>query len=243
MVATVSGHPAAESYSDPRLASGTVPGTKGIRLTTMKAALPLFLDVARRANRKVAPLSARDTWSIGIRPPRAGSHSQTSDHAGWACDFWAAGIGAHTWPPRMNAKQARVMRRIVHSYKTRDGRRVFGWGAHESLGGDYTQTVNNDPMHVFVRPGITANDLAEVQRRMSIRDNGTRERSIATPVATAKVTRRSRVFGKPGDRSTRAGHRERGQTVHVVDSRKLGRAVWLQLRNGKWLRAKRTDWQ
>lgn len=175
MARTVSGHPAARSYGDPRLRTRTVPGTT-IRLTTMRPALPLYLHLAKRLNRKVRPLSVKDTWSIAMKPPAAGPQDAHSDHEGWACDFWASTIGAHTWPSRMPDDLAKIMLRIVSSYRTADGRRIFGWGAHESQGGDYTKTVNSDPMHVFVRPGITAADLRECRRRMGIRLNGRNKR-------------------------------------------------------------------
>lgn len=174
MTLTISGHPAATSYEDRHLRTGVVPGTNGIKLTTWAAALPLFLHCAKRLNRKVKPLSARNTWSIGIRQARMASGE--SDHAGWAIDLWSDDIGAHTWPPRMSAAQAKVVLRIVSSYRTKDGRRIFGWGAHASLGGDYQHTASNDPMHIYVRPGITVADLRECRKRMGIRTNGRNKR-------------------------------------------------------------------
>jgi hypothetical protein len=179
-VLTVSGHPAAEDYDDPRLAAGTIPGTD-IKITTMAGCLPLFLHLMARLNLEVWPLSWRDTWSIGIRKARMGS--STSDHAGWATDSWADGIGAHTWPPRMSMTQAARMHTVVHTYRTADGRRIFGWGAHSSLGGDYTKTASNDPMHVFVRPGITEADLVACAKRMGIGPDG-----VNRSVRKVKVT-------------------------------------------------------
>lgn len=170
MTTTMSGHPAANDYDDKRLATGVVPGTDGIKLTVFKGCLPLFLHCAARLNAEVAKLRKHDTWSIGIRQARMGD--KTSDHAGWAIDAWADGIGAHTWPPKMSAAQAERMLAVVSSYRTADGRRVFGWGAHSSLGGDYQKHASNDPMHVYIRPGVTEADVAAVAKRMGIGSDG-----------------------------------------------------------------------
>lgn len=240
MASTVSEHPAAKSYDDPRLSRRTIPGTGNIALTTMTVALPLYLDLARRLNRKVAPLSKRDTWSISIRPPAAGDPDAISDHAGWACDFWSSGIGAHTWPPRMSAKQARIMRRIVHSYKTSDGRRIFGWGAHSSLGGDYDQPRNNDPMHVFVRPGITPDDLRAVRAAMGISKGGRRRARFGT----VRFRLTSAAYRVPGAQNTRRPKRKRrrGTTMRVAAWQRVGRRDWIRDVRGDWFRARRTDW-
>ena len=193
MGTTISGHPAANDYDDPRLDTGEVPGNaEGVKLTVFKGCLPLFLHCAARLDREVEPLRKRDTWSIGVRQARMGS--TTSDHAGWAMDCWADGIGAHTWPPRMSQAKAAKMLAVVSSYRTPDGRRIFGWGAHESLGGDYRKQASNDPMHVFVRPGITEADVAACAKRLGIKADGTE-----APTRTAgriKVTGSGRLSAR-----------------------------------------------
>ena len=203
MGTTISGHPAANDYDDARLATGVVPGTDGIKLTVFRGCLPLFLHCAARLSAEVAPLRKHDTWSIGIRDARMASG--ISDHAGWAIDCWADGIGAHTWPPKMSAEQARKMLAIVSSYKTAGGRRIFGWGAHDSLGGDYHKQASNDPMHVYVRSGITEADVADAAKRLGIGPDGKPTAPPAgaatgvhtvlvggrTPMARAEVIRQS----------------------------------------------------
>lgn len=221
MGTTISGHPAANDYDDARLATGVVPGNaEGVKLTVMRGCLPLFLHCAARLDREVEPLRKRDTWSIGIRDARMASG--ISDHAGWACDFWADGIGAHTWPPRMSAEKARKMLTIVASYKTPDGRRIFGWGAHESLGGDYRKTASNDPMHVFVRSGITEADVAACAKRLRIRVDGTVAPIPTTGVRRIKVTGSGRLTASDIAKTLGIGVR------HIV-----ARNLWLLARRAR----------
>jgi hypothetical protein len=88
-----------------------------------------------------------------------------SDHAGYAIDCWASGIGAHTWPSKMPARVAKQVGRILEEYRTDDGRFVFLWGAASIAPGvDYKGPTHrtqkgNDPMHFAVARGITVKDL------------------------------------------------------------------------------------
>lgn len=173
---TISGHQAITSWGSPLLRAARIPGTK-ISLRTRRAALPLFLHVAARLNKEVQALSPKDTWSFNYRKPRMGSG--TSDHAGYAIDCWSSTIGAHTWPSRMPKTKARKMAKILESYKTKDGRHVFGWGiAKVAPGGDiytgptYNNPKYNDPMHVFIAPGISMRDVMNVRKAMKIDRNG-----------------------------------------------------------------------
>lgn len=167
MARSVSGHEVLRP-GDPRLATGTIPGTKR-RLTLHRTALPLFLNAFAALSAEVKPLSW-DTWSYAYRPARAAA--AWSDHAaGLAADAWSGSIGAQVWPARMTQAQAGRMLAVLRRYKTADGRRILGWGARAELGGDYHRI--NDPMHVYVRPGIGVADLVECQHRMGIRGDGT----------------------------------------------------------------------
>lgn len=189
MPTTISGHPAATTSGDPRLAVGTIPGTD-ITLRTMRVALPLFLHVAAALDKEVEPLQKRNTWSYNYRPPRMGSG--VSDHSGWAIDLWSDGIGMHTWPSRMPKAKAQKMGRILERYRTEDGRYVFGWGAAniapgvDYKGKTYTKQSSNDPMHVFIAPGIDANDLREVIDRMNISATGGSKNPAPAPVIKPK---------------------------------------------------------
>lgn len=173
MGSTVSGHPGRPAGSL-HLRTGTVPDT-GIRITTDRAALPLFLAVLRRLHRHVKPLG-KDTWSFCWRPIRTG-HA-LSDHAGWAVDVWASGVGANTMtaPSHMPADVARGVSRILEDFRTPDGRRVFGWGQRRGEPGvTYSGPMYSrlaDPMHIFVAPGISGDDLRATRRRMGIGRDG-----------------------------------------------------------------------
>ncbi len=68
--------------------------------------------------------------------------------------------------------------------------------------------------------------------------------------ANPKVTKATgaRVWGTPYVKSTKAGRRKRGERVPVDGHRawlnRRGKPVtWLRLHNGRWVKAKRTDWR
>lgn len=173
---TISGHQAITSWSSPLLRVAQIPGTK-ISLRMRKAVLPLFLHVSARLNDEVQALSPKDTWSFNYRKPRMGSG--VSDHAGYAADLWSSTIGAHTWPSKMPKTKAKKMAAVLSEYRTKDGRYVFGWGiAKVAPGGDiykgptYNNPQFNDPMHIFVAPGITMRDCMRVRKEMKIDRNG-----------------------------------------------------------------------
>lgn len=178
MANTISGHRAITSTRSPLLAVRRVPG-RPISLRTHRAYLPLFLRLAVLLDIRVEPLKTRNTWSYAYRAPRMGSSSSISDHAGYACDFWSDGIGAHTWPSRMDRSEALAMSHVLEGFRTVDGRHIFGWGATASAPGviytgpTYTKPESNDPMHVFVAPGISVLDALRARRKMSIKGDGT----------------------------------------------------------------------
>jgi hypothetical protein len=177
MTTTVSGHPAIKSWSSPMLAARPIPGTR-INIRTRKSCLPLFLHLAARLNKEVRRLNPRDTWSYNFRPIRMGQ-SAVSDHAGYGVDLWSSTTGAHVWPSRMPAADARKISRILEDYKTPDGRYVFGWGASRLAPGvvfkgfTHRTQAGNDPMHFIIARGITTADLMATRRAMKIKLNGT----------------------------------------------------------------------
>jgi hypothetical protein len=176
MSKTVSGHDAIKSWGSPLLAARKIPGTN-ITLRTRRSALPLFLHLAARLNTEVKPLSPRDTWSFNYRPIRLGQ--AVSDHAGYAIDCWASGIGAMTWPSKMPAKIAKQIGRVLEDYMTPDGRYIFLWGASSLAPGvDYKGPTHrtqrgNDPMHFAIARGVTNQDLMRTRKAMRLRLDGT----------------------------------------------------------------------
>lgn len=176
MTQTLSGHDAITSSSDPRLASALIPGTKRVRITTRRGCLPLFVDCLRRLNVQVKPLGW-DTWSYAYRPPRAGSG--ISDHAGYAVDCWSGTIGANTWPTNMSRDEARAMSKVLEHYKI-DGKHIFGWGVYNGspgvtyTGPVYHSTRYNDPMHVFIAPGVNMTMCRRLAHQMGLKADGTR---------------------------------------------------------------------
>lgn len=65
---------------------------------------------------------------------------------------------------------------------------------------------------------------------------------------TVTLTRAARVWGTPYDRASRHGRRAKGARALVVEARRwrnrVGHKVlWLQLANGRWIKASRTNWR
>lgn len=175
MATTLSGHTALVPTSL-LLSTRAVPG-RPEKLRTHRAYLPLFLRLAVLLDNRVQQLSTADTWSYNYRQARMASG--LSDHAGYACDFWSAGIGAHIWPTHMPADKATAMGHVLEGFRTVDGRHIFGWGAVKGAPGVdytgplYTQHASSDPMHVYVAPGVSPLDAWKARKAMGIRADGT----------------------------------------------------------------------
>ena len=175
MTRTLSGHSAIVYSLSPFLKKGWIPG-RLVWVKTHRVYLPLFLRMAVLLDIKVKPHKQRNTWSYYYRQARMSSG--TSDHAGYACDFWSDDIGAHTWPSRMSAIEAANMSAVLEKFKTASGKHIFGWGACNLAPGvvytgpTYDHPESHDPMHVFIAPGVTWADAREVIKRMGIQPDG-----------------------------------------------------------------------
>jgi len=128
---------------------------------------------------QVIKLTMRNTWSYYYRAPRMGSTSSVSDHAGYAVDCWSDKAGAHTWPSRMSKEAALQISAILETFRTPDGRHIFGWGACRLAPGvvytgpTYSKRESHDPMHFYRAPGITNADVRACIKAKRIRTNGT----------------------------------------------------------------------
>ena len=176
MTKTVSGHDAIKFSLSPHLRKCTVPG-RPIWIRVSREYAPLFLRLMVLLD-QVEKLTQRNTWSYNYRPPRMGSASSVSDHAGYAIDCWSDGIGTHTWPSRMPAVDAKKISAILKGFKTPSGELVFGWGAcKDAPGVDYPNTyskhASNDPMHFYIAPGITPADAVIAIKHLGILKDGT----------------------------------------------------------------------
>lgn len=169
---TVSGYPSLRPFSS-RLKRGRVPYIKQrVTLTCDKEILPLFLHLTATLDKHVSPILSRNTWSYADRKARMANAD--SDHrGGQAIDVWSDTLGAQTrvGRERMPAAKAAVVLRILKNYRTKDGRRIFGWGASTRIGGDYRNV--NDAMHIYRRPGISDADVRWCIAHLKIKPNGT----------------------------------------------------------------------
>lgn len=161
----------------PALASGVVPGTTR-RVTTVKAALPLFLAYLADWHREVMPIDGStayrgpDGWLY--RESRTGGG--LSNHAsGTAVDVRYDVLKADH-QRHMTAAQTAAVHRLLDRYVSATGRRVFGWG------GDWTVGTYCDEMHTELAQSwatgaqgrtSTPADVAEVIARLRIRPDGT----------------------------------------------------------------------
>jgi hypothetical protein len=78
---------------------------------------------------------------------------------------------------RLTRRYSSRISAILRTFATPSGELVFGWGASDRTPGvDYPHTYHrlSDPMHFFIRPGITVSDLRAVRKHMGINANGTR---------------------------------------------------------------------
>lgn len=178
MSKTISGHNAIRSAVSPFLTRKYVPG-RPIWIQTHRNYSPLFLRLLVLLD-QVEPLKLSNTWSYNYRPPRMGSGF--SDHAGYAVDCWSNGIGTHTWPSRMPKDKAVAISKILETFKTNDGRYIFGWGICSDSPGvtyggpTYSKHASNDPMHFYIAPSVSTADAAAAIKRLGINSDGTVEK-------------------------------------------------------------------
>lgn len=163
---SLSGHPVIRYSISPALRTIKVPG-RPVQVKVRRDYAPLFARLLVLLDAKVEPIQQRNTWGYNYRPARLGNG--WSDHAaGAAIDVWSDGIGAVNSKKITKAEEVAI-RGILERFKTRDGRRVFGWGGSAEDG--YVRT--KDYMHFFIRPGISLADVAEVTKSLGLRKDGT----------------------------------------------------------------------
>ena len=167
---TLNGWTAIGSSSDPRMTRLTVPGTHKA-VTLRKEVMPVFSSILQRINREVLPLNAGPLDSWEYRQARLGGG--LSNHAsGTAIDFRYDVLKADHLV-HMNPAQRRQMEKILDSYKTPDGHRLFGWG------GEWTPGRACDEMHLEVGQGwqvgrsINAADFTRFTASHHLRPDGT----------------------------------------------------------------------
>jgi hypothetical protein len=154
------------AWSDPRITRAKVPGYETWVLLRKDVA-PLFLALVKELYDTIKPPTTRITEGYDYRPARAGGGAWSDHSSGTAVDLWPDSIGAHTWPPRMDAATAAKIVPIVKKYG------VILWGAHTSLGGSYTQERNNDPMHFALKRDTSLADVKAVIAKLGIQPDGT----------------------------------------------------------------------
>lgn len=166
---SINGWPVIESYGDPRLATGKVPGANR-KLTTRREVLPLFLALAADYDRWVAPIDEGklDDWGYAYRPSRV--NTSWSNHAsGTAIDLNAAAEGSRSLSNRKwYARLGRInqVKRIKRIYA------ILNWG------GDWSDRYY-DPMHWELKKGTSLADVQKLIKKLGIKPDGTRTRNWA----------------------------------------------------------------
>jgi len=166
------GYPTIPDYGDKRMVTPLVPGSSARILGGVVAwAAPLFLAFIADLHVSVATVRS-PIWGY-TRKMAASDPSKVSCHySATAVDVWPDGIGAHTWPARMSAAQARNVVKLLDTYREADGRLLFRWLAHESLGGAVHRTSSNDPMHFELSSGLNPARVRAAMEHLRIGPDG-----------------------------------------------------------------------
>jgi hypothetical protein len=167
---SLNGWPGIQDWSDPRLTTATVPGTrKSVHLR--REVMPVFLNLLARINKEVLPLNPGPLDSYEDRPARQGG-GLSNHSSGTAIDFRYDVLLADN-RTHMTPAQRRTMQRILDDYKTPDGHRLFGWG------GEWTDGQSRDEMHLEVGQdwqvgrAITPQDFTRFTQGHHLRPDGT----------------------------------------------------------------------
>lgn len=166
---SINGWTVIDSYSDPRLATGKVPGANR-KLVARKEALPLFLALAADYHNWVAAIDkgTLDDWGYAYRPSRV--NSNWSNHAsGTAIDLNASKEGSRNLRNRKwysLAGRMNQVKRIKRIYP------IVNWG------GDWSDKYY-DPMHWELKKGTSVADVQRLIKKLGIKPNGTRTRNWA----------------------------------------------------------------
>jgi hypothetical protein len=226
------------SSLDPRLKTGTIPGTK-IKLRTRRYALPLFLALAAEYGQRVAPLREGEVWSWNARQARASS--SWSDHAsGTAIDLNSAHEGAQGPRGGMATMSKTQINRCV-DIKRRY--RVVIWGGDKARGGDYSQPRYWDPMHYALKPGTTKAEVMAVIKALGIQKDGTfAPKPVVKPTKGKTVVTSPTIARKrPSLHAEHVGREKpKGTSITYVAVVKAGGETWLKTRFGNYYLAKRT---
>jgi len=167
---SLNGWPVIEGRGDPRLATGTVPGTSR-KLTTRKEALPLFLAIAADWHRWIHPID-QGAWDEGgymNRDARAVPGRKSNHASGTAVDIDWGSVGAPTAANRLYWARKDKRSRIEQIKKVY---RIINWG------GDWSGS-NFDPMHIELKRGTSVGDVAAVIKKLGIKPDGTRTKNWA----------------------------------------------------------------
>lgn len=230
---TINGWSLISGYGDPRLTTGTVPGTtRTIRMH--RDVLPLFLHFASKYHTKIAPIDKGQLDDWGYAAPRTGRASTSwSDHSsGTALDLNAAKEGAQgpgnlAWWQKHD--RAKTMTALVKNHK------VLMWGGATICGGSYKQPQNWDWMHVAIKPGVSLRKVRRTIKKLRITPDGTKAQRV-------KVLKAGLLRKEPG--KGKAGVKVVGQKFYVRSAKKDAQGLlWLETFGGRWFRASKTDYK
>jgi hypothetical protein len=82
----------------------------------------------------------------------------------------------------MPKDKAVAISKILETFKTNDGRYIFGWGICSDSPGvtyggpTYSKHASNDPMHFYIAPSVSTADAAAAIKRLGINSDGTVEK-------------------------------------------------------------------
>lgn len=174
---------------DPRIKTGTIPGTTR-KLTMRDACLPLFLHFCAAWNAEMpARLKLTDPKvpvdGLEVRNSRVSANY--SDHAsGTACDL-AYNVLKADHQLHMTTAETAILKRILSRYVTADGHHVLANGYVWKVGAFademHTELSQQWDKSNGAKRNTTAADVAEVTKRLNIGPDGRSLVPSPTPIA------------------------------------------------------------
>ena len=128
---TLGGWPAIQYSNDARLATGKVPGTNK-SVTLRKEILPVFLAFLAEVNKKVIPLNPGPLDGWQYRKARAANG--LSQHAGACATDMRYDVLKADYRRHMTQAKLTAMHKLIATYVTSSGKRVFRWVCHWEVG-------------------------------------------------------------------------------------------------------------
>ena len=173
---------------DPRIKTGTIPGTTRT-LTMRDACLPLFLHFCAAWNTEMPTRLKLDHGPVdGLEVRQARASNGYSDHASGTAVDLRYDILKADHQLHMTTAETAILKRILSRYVTADGHHVLANGYVWKVGGFademHTELSQQWDKSNGAKRNTTAADVAEVIKRLNIGPDGKTRAPAPIPVGT-----------------------------------------------------------